>query len=57
MLVHGLTLVISFFPCGGFRSAWRNEVSAPELLKLDEDLITDLIQQVENQQEIVDDAR
>lgn len=39
------------------RSAWRNEVSAPELLKLDEDLVSDLLQQVQNQQEIVDDAR
>lgn len=47
-----------FFSLGGLsRSAWRNEVSAPELLTLDEDLVTDLIQQVENQQEIVDDAR
>eukprot|EP00752_Nemacystus_decipiens_P009708 g8669.t2 len=39
------------------RSAWRNEVSAPELLTLDEHLVSDLLQQVENQQEIVDDAR
>ena len=39
------------------RSAWRNEVSAPELLSLDEHLVSDLLQQVENQQEIVDDAR
>ncbi|CAM9278851.1 unnamed protein product [Ectocarpus sp. 12 AP-2014] len=39
------------------RTLWRNEVSAPELLKVDEHLVSDLIQQVENQQEIVDDAR
>ncbi|CAN0105607.1 unnamed protein product, partial [Ascophyllum nodosum] len=39
------------------RSAWRNEVSAPELLTLDDSLVEDLMQQVENQQEIVDDAR
>lgn len=39
------------------RAAWRNEVCAPELLTLDENLVSDLLQQVENQQEIVDDAR
>ncbi|CAM9530670.1 unnamed protein product [Ectocarpus fasciculatus] len=39
------------------RTLWRNEVSAPELLNVDEHLVSDLIQQVENQQEIVDDAR
>lgn len=39
------------------RMAWRNEVCAPELLTLDEDLVNDLLHQVENQQEIVDDAR
>lgn len=32
-------------------------MSAPELLSLDEHLVSDLLQQVENQQEIVDDAR
>ena len=39
------------------RSAWRNEVSAPELLTLDEQLVEDLMQQVQNQQAIVDGAR
>lgn len=50
-----LLLLVLFF--GGRRSAWRNEVCAPELLTLDEHLVADLMQQVENQQEIVDDAR
>eukprot|EP00903_Cladosiphon_okamuranus_P014563 g13507.t1 len=39
------------------RSAWRNEVSAPELLKFEGNLVSDLLQQVENQQDHVDEAR
>lgn len=50
-------IFIFFGCCWGSRSAWRNEVSAPELLTLDESLVTDLMQQLENQQDIVDDAR
>ncbi|RHY30464.1 hypothetical protein DYB32_004308 [Aphanomyces invadans] len=37
------------------RDAWVNELNAPELLSFQTDLISDLVEQVQNQQSYVDD--